>query len=88
MARKSRREFEQALEKLQTSQAGFRSDTAEGVTADFVTYEDGGPNTETAPSGWTWSEEGGEDNGEATYHVLTRESNSNCGGNRGGNGAN
>jgi len=68
MVRKSRRELEQAVEGLDEDSAGVRTDLARGVTADFVTYEDGV--SETAPDGWTWSKDSG---GEPTYYVATHE---------------
>jgi hypothetical protein len=44
MTRKSRREIEDALNRLQTDDCDAdRSDAARGVTAPFVTYEEGTP---------------------------------------------
>lgn len=44
MTRKSKREIEDALNRLQTDDCDpDRSDAAQGVTAPFVTYEEGTP---------------------------------------------
>lgn len=45
MTRKSRREIEDALNRLQTDD----SDAARGVTAPFVTYEEGTPDLPDVP---------------------------------------
>jgi hypothetical protein len=72
MTRRSKREIEQALNNLDTTDTDRPIDARGNVTASFVTYEeDVALDEEEIPDGWTASRsDSGE--GEATFQVLER----------------